>query len=195
MTWSSGPGERGRLPDAPAALEELERVHGEQEPALAAVPLDERVDLFVGRAALEPPLDRQGEHRDRRRGRLGVDRTHDAVPELGRGPFRTCEGAGDPRGHVQREDPFERAEILVAGEEVAGRRLRRRGKDRRVAEACVELRRIDVDAVAEAVGAEVDVERHHAPVREALRGVGQVGGRVEDDRRVLGRELHAAVAA
>src|SRR5262245_46460241 len=57
-------GERGRLPDAAAALEELERVDREQEPSLTPIPLDERIDLLVARTALQPPLDREREHRD-----------------------------------------------------------------------------------------------------------------------------------
>ena len=60
------PGERLRLADAAAAREELERVDGEEQAVLDEVPLDERVDLLVGRAALEPALDREREHRDRR---------------------------------------------------------------------------------------------------------------------------------
>src|SRR4029079_1754317 len=55
--------------------------------------------------------------------------------------------------------------------------------------------RIDVDAVAQALVAEADVERHDAPVREAFGGVRQVGRRVEDDRGVLGGELQPATAA
>jgi hypothetical protein len=86
-------------------------------------------------------------------------------------------------------------ELLVAGEKVARRRLRGRGEDARGAQPLVELRRADVDSVAQALVAEADVERHDAPVREAVGGVGQVGRRVEDDRRVLGGEPQPATAA
>ena len=58
------------------------------------------------------------------------------------------------------------------------------------AQALVEVVRAELDVVAEALVAEADVQRHDAPVREALRRLGEVGGRVEDDRRVLGGQLH-----
>ena len=47
-------GERTSPADATAAREELERVDREQQPEIAAVPLDERVDLLVGGASLDP---------------------------------------------------------------------------------------------------------------------------------------------
>src|SRR4051812_48216723 len=47
-------GQGAGLTDAPAACEVLERVDGEQQPRLAAVALDQRVDLLVARATLEP---------------------------------------------------------------------------------------------------------------------------------------------
>ena len=92
--------ERLRAADPAAAREELERVDREEQPVLEPVALDERVDLFVGRAALEPPLDRERQHRDRGRRRLRVDRAHAVVAELGRGsdalwkvPDRLARGA------------------------------------------------------------------------------------------------------
>ena len=47
-------GERGRASDAAALCQVLERVDGEEQAVLVAVALDERVDLLIGRAALEP---------------------------------------------------------------------------------------------------------------------------------------------
>ena len=87
------------------------------------------------------------------------------------------------------------AELLVGGEEVARRRLRRRRQSARRAQAGVELVGPELDVVAVALVAEADVERHDAPVGEALRCVGEVRGRVEDDRRVLGGESPSAAAA
>ena len=43
-----------------AALEVFERLDREEQMRLAAKALDERLDLPVVRAALEPPLDREG---------------------------------------------------------------------------------------------------------------------------------------
>ena len=85
--------ERCGLADAAAAREELERVDREQETSLPPVALDERVDLLVARAAFEPPLDREREHRDRRRRGLGVDGSHAPTAQLGRGSLRAREGA------------------------------------------------------------------------------------------------------
>src|SRR5215471_12416715 len=96
---------------------------------------------------------------------------------------------------MEREDPLVRAELLVAAEEVARRRLRGRREDARSAQPPVELGRIDVDAVAQALVAETDVERHDLPVWKAIGGVRQIGRRVEDDRRVLGGESQPATAA
>ena len=42
--------------------------------------------------------------------------------------------------------------------------------------------------------AEPDIERNHAPVRKALVRLREIGGRVEDDRRVLRCQRHAAAA-
>src|SRR3954452_22667366 len=96
---------------------------------------------------------------------------------------------------MEGEDPLVGAELPVAGEEVAGRRLGRRGKDPRLTQAPVELGRVDVDAVAQAFVAEADIERHNAPVRQAVGRVGKVGGRVEDDRRFLDGEVQPVTAA
>ena len=127
--FSSVPAIAAALPMRPP-LQELERVHREQEPALPPVALDERVDLLVGGAALEAALDREREHaRSRPRRRLGVDRAHDAVSELCRRGLGARERAGDLRRDVEREDPLVGAELVVAGEEIARRRLRGRRKD------------------------------------------------------------------
>ena len=56
----------------------------------------------------------------------------------------------------------------------------------------VELARREIDAVPEALRAEVDVERHDAPVDEAVARVGEVRRRVEHDRRVQRGEVHGA---
>jgi hypothetical protein len=66
------------------------------------------------------------------------------------------------------------------------------------ARTCAAARRTprrELDVVAVALVAEEDVERHDAPVRKALGASGKVGGRVEDDRRVLGGEVHLRGAA
>ena len=65
-----------------------------RSPALALVALDQRVDLLVGRAALEPALDREAEHRDRRGRALAVDHAH-LVAELGRGRPRALSNVPD----------------------------------------------------------------------------------------------------
>ena len=160
-------GERGGLADAPALLQELERVDREDQTRIALEALDELVDLVVGRAALEPPLNREAEHRDRRRRGLGVDDAH-LVAELRRRRARAFERAGQLRGELQRVDPLVSGELLVGGEEIAGRRLRRRRQLGHSAQPRVELLRPDLDVVAPALVAEADVQRHHAPVREPL---------------------------
>src|SRR4029453_17925157 len=78
------PREARRLPDPTAANQILERVHREKEPALAVEALDERVDLLVVRAAIEPPLDRVGEDHRAARGHLRVDDAHLAAEVLRR---------------------------------------------------------------------------------------------------------------
>src|SRR5204863_6425415 len=103
------PGERGRLADAAAALQELERVDGEQQTSFAPITVNERLDLLVARATLQPALDRERQHRDRGGGSLGVDRAHTPI-ELARRRLRAREGAGDPRREVEREDPLVAAE-------------------------------------------------------------------------------------
>src|SRR5439155_26834156 len=95
----SGP--RARAPDAPAAAKELERVDGEDEAGALAEPNDQLVDSLVRRASLEPPLDRKAEHRDRRGGRLGIDRA-DLLAELGSGCRRALVRPGERRRDVQR---------------------------------------------------------------------------------------------
>src|SRR5947209_7679308 len=186
--------ERRGFPDPAAALEELERVDREEDAALAAVPVDELFDLIVGGAPLEAALDREGEHCRRRRRGLGVDRVNHAVPELSGGVHRALVRPRDLRGEMEREDPLVLNELVVTGEEVARRRLRRAREFRIGPESLVELDRGDLDAVLEAVLTEADVERHDAPVREAARGVGKVGGRVEDDRGVRRGQVHAPAA-
>src|SRR5206468_3143079 len=64
----------------------------------------------------------------------------------------------------------------------------------RRAQACVEVGGRELDIVAEALRAEADVQRHHAPVREALRRLRKVRGRIDDDRGVRARQFHAARA-
>ena len=74
---------------------------------------------------------------------------------------------------LQRVDALVAGELLVDREKVAGRRLRRRRQLGHRAEPGVELLRPDLDVVAPALLAEADVERHHAPVREALLRLGK----------------------
>ena len=102
-----------------------------------------------------------------------------------------AERAGERRRELEREHALEPRELLVDRREVAGRGLRGGRQLRRRREPLVELRRAEVDVVAEALLAEADVQRHDAPVRVARRALGIVGGRVEDDRRVGGGQLHS----
>ena len=89
-----------------------------------------------------------------------------------------------------REDALVAGELLVGGEEVGGGRLRGRRRAVGLPQPPVELGRLQVDVVAEALVAEADVERDDPPVREAAGRLGKVGGRVEHDRRVLGGQVH-----
>ncbi len=50
--------------------------------------------------------------------------------------------------------------------------------------------RAELDVVAIALVAEADVQRDHAPVREALRRLREVGRRVENDGGVLRGQVH-----
>src|SRR5918912_691040 len=77
--------------------------------------------------------------------------------------------------------------LLVGREEVLRRRLRGGRELRRRAQARVELLRSELDVVAVALVAEAHVQRDDAPVREALRRLGEVGRRVEDDRGIRRR--------
>src|SRR5205823_4174710 len=83
---------------------------------------------------------------------------------------------------------------LVDGEEVARRGLRGRRQIGCGLQPGVELIGLHLDVVAEALVAEADVERHDPEVREALRCVWKVGGRIEDDGGVLDAQVHAAAA-
>ncbi len=90
---------------------------------------------------------------------------------------------------MQRVDPLVAGERVVDGEEVLRRRLRRRRQLGSRLQARVEVVRVELDVVAEALLAEADVERHDAHVREADLRLREVGGRVEHDRGVLGSEV------
>ena len=71
--------------------------------ALSLKRVDERVDLLVGRAALEPALDREAEHRLRRRRRARVDRAHLVAELLGR-DARALDRSRERLRDVDRED-------------------------------------------------------------------------------------------
>ena len=182
-------GPRRRAADAAATGEVVERVEREYNQGLAQVTLGKRLHLVVAGSALQPPLDREPEHRDRRRGRLRVDDA-DPVADLRGGTARALHRSGEPAGDVERVDALVPAELVVDGAEVAPRRLRGRRHHRQVAQPGVELVRPELDVVAEALVAEANVERHDPPVGKALRRVWEVGRRVEDDRCVACVELH-----
>ena len=155
---------------------------------------DQRLDFLVRRAAREQLLDREREHRDPDRGRLGVDEA-DPVALVRGGERGALERARELRGDVERVDPLVAGERVVDGEEVLRRRLRGRRQLRRRLQPVVEVVRVELDVVAEALLAEADVERDDAHVREADLGVGEVGRRVEHDRRVLAGQVHPATFA
>ena len=94
------------------------------------------------------------------------------------------------RRHLRRdrqdEDVGEVGQLLERGGVRARGRGGRGGMRAAGAQAVVERRRVDVDAVAELLVAEADGERHRAPGRLLGGGIGHVGRRVEHDRRVLG---------
>ena len=192
LTFRSCPASAARAADPPALGEEFERVDGEEQAGVAGVALDERLDLLVGRAPLEPALDREREHRDRRRGGPRVEQPHALAAELLRGEAarsrrcrrgsRRCGATGSARSRRAPRRPRGSPAAWAATWSAA----------RRAAQAVVEGVRAELDVVAEALLAEADVERHDPHVREARRRVGEVGGRVEHDRRVRACEVHAA---
>ncbi len=94
------PGEGGATSDAPAAGKVLERLDGEEQAVRAAVALDQRVELLVARAPLEPPLHRESEHRDRRRDGAGVDHPHDVAAERRGRRLRARERPRERRGDL-----------------------------------------------------------------------------------------------
>src|SRR5205085_6742849 len=151
------PGERGRLADAPALLQELERVDREDESRLTLEPDRELVDLLVTRTAFEPALNREAEDRDRRRRSLGVDHAH-LVADLRSRRAGALERAGELGRELQRVDTLVCAELLVRRQEIPRRRLRGRRQFRRGAQPRVELLRPELDIVAPALVAEADVQ-------------------------------------
>ena len=173
--------------DAAAALEVVERldaevaVHALRE--LRAV----RDDVLDRRARGEQALDAERAERGAGRRRARVDHG-DAIAERRGGEagrlHRGRERAGDVHGDDVRVGPVE--QLLVAVGEGLGRR---RGGPRRLVRQCepgVEGVRIEIDVVAQiGLVTEAHGQRHHAQVREALGVVGQIGGRVDHDRRVL----------
>jgi hypothetical protein len=56
------------------------------------VPFDHALELLVRRPGVEPPLDREPKHRDRGRGRLGVDDAN-SIAEFARGRAGALERA------------------------------------------------------------------------------------------------------
>ena len=58
-------GERLRLADPPALLQVLERADREDDRVVPLEAVDQLLELAVGRAPSEAPLDREREHRDR----------------------------------------------------------------------------------------------------------------------------------
>ena len=67
FTFSSCPANAFALPMRPPRARNSSVSTVKSRPVLGEIALDERVDLLVGRAALEPALDREREHRDRDR--------------------------------------------------------------------------------------------------------------------------------
>ena len=78
--FSNVPAIAACLPDPAAPGEVVQRVDGEDDPALAPEPLDVGVDLLVGRATLEAILEAEREQCQAGGHRAAVDRTHLAAP-------------------------------------------------------------------------------------------------------------------
>ena len=125
------PGERLGAADAATLLEVLERGDREDDAVLLLEPLDQRLDLLVGRALREPALDRERQEPDGERGGLGVDDPDPVASDLGGGGDGRLVRAGELRRQLQRVDPLVACELLVDVEEVLRRRLRRRRQRRR----------------------------------------------------------------
>src|SRR5262249_59413678 len=106
------PRPRGARAVPPATGEVVERVEREDQLRLAAMPPGELLELVVARLALEPPLDRQTEHCNRRGGGLGINDA-DPVAEVGRRNARTLDCAGEGAGDVERVDPLVLTKLLV----------------------------------------------------------------------------------
>ncbi len=188
------PGERLSLADASSFLQVLQRPDREHDPVLPLEAVDQLLELGIGRAGGEPPLDRERQHPDCERRGLRVDQPH---------PVRT----GDPGGlhgrlvrarqllrEVKGVDPVVPGEILVRPQELPRGRLRGRGKLRRRLQSLVEVVARDAHMIEDVLVAEEDVQWHDAHVREAPAGIhlGVVGGRVQDDRRVLRGQVHGS---
>ena len=189
------PGEGAGAADPPAAGEELERVDGEEQAGLLGVVRGQRLDLLVGRAARAAAA---GSRAQASRSPPRQCASRAGAPGRRRAPAPRAgarEGPGEVRGDVQREDPLVAGQLLVDAEEVLRRRLRGGRQLGRRAKPVVERVRAEFDVVAEALVAEADVERHDAHVGEALGRFGEVGRRVEHDRGVRRRQVHAVVSA
>ena len=120
-----GPGPRARAADPSTATQELERVDGEDQARVLLEARDELVDLVVGRLSIEPALNREPEHRDRRRRAFGIDDAH-LVTKLHRCGPRTLVRAGERSREVEGVDALVAAQLFVRREEVARSRLGRR---------------------------------------------------------------------
>ena len=156
--------------------------------------LDERRDLLVRRPACEPALDRVGQHRDREDAVM-VSTTRTLSPPISCAASSALWNVPETFDETWSEyiRSYE-ASSSYAVDEVLGRRLRGRRCHGRRAQLLVELRRAQLQVVAERLVAEADVQRDEAHVREARRRVGVVRRRVEDDRRVLARQVHCVTS-
>ena len=152
----------------------------------------ERVDLLVGRAALEPALDREAEHRDRGGRGLGVDDAHLSSPSSAAAVVALSIRAGERRREVERVDALVAAELLVGREEVARRRLRRRRQLVGSAQPRVELARVRARRSRGSSRRRSGRRAARRASSGSARAPREVGRRVEDDRRVLGGQVHQA---
>ena len=169
------PGERRRAADAAAAREVLERVDGEEQLVLALV-----VARRTRRSPRRSCRARAGAARRSRASRSPPRRcaSRSRAPRRRRaarrrpGRSRTCRRASRRSGS-RGSARSGRRELLERGEEVAGRRLRRRRQLGVGLQPLVEAVGRDVDVVAEALVAEAHVQRHDPEVREARRASGK----------------------